>query len=168
MVGHLALGQQLVAERAARLAGLPESKLLSLSTASPATMGPTPLPAGASARPRRSPLSPERARRGGEGRARARAPARARVAHHACLAIPWTKARVVGHVRAGRSPAEPNRTCPRRDDLGAATTEAVEELLRQLVDARFVLTDRDGALRAGAARPRSCSAGPAPACSAAS
>ena len=29
---------------------------------------------------------------------------------------------------------------------GAPTSEAVEELLRQLVDARFVLTDRDGAV----------------------
>jgi PAS domain S-box-containing protein len=29
---------------------------------------------------------------------------------------------------------------------GASTAEVVEELLRQLVDARFVLTDRDGAV----------------------
>ena len=29
---------------------------------------------------------------------------------------------------------------------GASSAEVVEELLRQLVDARFVLTDRDGAV----------------------
>ena len=38
------------------------------------------------------------------------------------------------------------RTCPSRVESRAAQAEAVEELLRQLVDARFVLTDRDGAV----------------------
>ena len=33
-----------------------------------------------------------------------------------------------------------------RATAGPSTSEAVEELLRQLVDARFVLTDREGAV----------------------
>jgi 3'-5' exoribonuclease len=44
LVGHLALGQQLVAERARRLAGLPESRLLSLSHCIAGHHGPDALP----------------------------------------------------------------------------------------------------------------------------
>jgi 3'-5' exoribonuclease len=44
MVGHLALGQQLVAERSRRIAGFPEEKLLALSHCILAHHGPDPLP----------------------------------------------------------------------------------------------------------------------------
>src|SRR5215211_1594225 len=47
---------------------------------------------------------------------------------------------------ASRIPTERKRVSENAATAGPSTSEAVEELLRQLVDARFVLTDRDGAV----------------------
>src|ERR671924_884166 len=50
-------------------------------------------------------------------------------------------------VALGSAPADPDREVSAEESSPAtAQVEAVEELLRQLVDARFVLTDRDGAV----------------------
>jgi 3'-5' exoribonuclease len=77
LIGHLAIGQEMVAERAARVDGLDDARLLALRHCIAAHHGcrRAARPALRLARGARA-LPPERARRVGEGRTRARAGAR--------------------------------------------------------------------------------------------
>ena len=144
LVGHVALGQQLVAERARTLDGFPDAKLHALSHcilahhgAGGAAGAALPLGRGAGAVPA------QRAGRRGQGRARARASstrAPGRGQTHVLDGL------LQGSCRHRFRPIAASGAKKSTTLEAVAPPEAVEELLRQLVDARFVLTDRSGCI----------------------
>ena len=145
LIGHVALGQQMVAERAARLDGFPDAASCTRSrTACWPTTAPTPCRAGASARAEALALHRLNA---------LDAAVKGALEHglpdlsSAALvdACPTT-------LGAGRAtpvgwPIETKEVCPSTHRIRARLRAgSVDELLRQLVGSRFVLTDREAAV----------------------
>ena len=145
LVGHVALGQQLVADRARTLDSFPDTKLHAISHCILAHHGAESLPGRrfrsveALALFRLNALDAGR-----QGRFGARA-----LAQFRRLRGPADTCSKRTDEGLRRAPSEPiaHRVSKKSSIVEAvAPPEAVEELLRQLVDARFVLTDRSGCI----------------------
>ena len=141
LVGHVVLGQQMIVERAARLDGFPDVKLHAVLHCVLAHHGTDALPGRRFRTPEALALQRLNALDASVKGALEHGLDCPPAALDACPKPAPTRSCI-----RVRQPTKRGRMYEDAATAGASSAEVVEELLRQLVDARFVLTDRDGSI----------------------